>query len=71
MSQPFNPRTGLILVAAEVSGPTGKAGATLILDSGATSTSLNVKLLRSVGYDPDAATERLSDNFLKPRRGGR
>ncbi len=57
MSQPFNARTGLILVEAEVSGPTGSAGATLVLDTGATSTVLNVSLLRSVGYDPDAATE--------------
>ena len=57
MSQAFNARTGLILVEAEVSGPTGKAGATLVLDTGATSTSLNPAVLRSVGSDPDAATE--------------
>jgi predicted aspartyl protease len=57
MSQPFNAKTGLILVEAEVSGPSGKAGATLVLDTGATSTSLNAKVLRSVGYDPDTATD--------------
>ncbi len=55
----FNSRTGLILVEAEISGPTGKAGATLVLDTGATSTSLNVSVLRSIGYDPDAAAERV------------
>ena len=55
MSHAFNAKTGLILVEAEVSGPLGKAGATLVLDTGATSTSLNASLLRSIGYDPDAA----------------
>jgi hypothetical protein len=55
--QPFEAKTGLILVEAEPSGPTGRAGATLVLDTGATSTVLNVSLLRSLGYDPDAATE--------------
>jgi predicted aspartyl protease len=57
MSQPFNASTGLILVEAEISGPTGKVSATLVLDTGATSTSLNTNVLRSVGYDPDTATE--------------
>lgn len=56
MSQAFKAATGLILVEAEISGPTGRAGATLVLDTGATTTSLNANLLRSVGYDPDAAT---------------
>jgi predicted aspartyl protease len=57
MSRAFNATTGLILVEAEISGPAGKVGATLVLDTGATSTSLNPNVLRSVGYDPDAATE--------------
>jgi predicted aspartyl protease len=57
VSQAFHAKTGLILVEAEVSGPAGRAGATLVLDTGATSTVLNVSVLRSVGYDPDAATE--------------
>lgn len=56
MSHAFNARTGLILVEAEVSGPSGRVGATLVLDTGATTTSLNASLLRSIGYDPDAAT---------------
>ena len=59
MSQAFNSRSGLILVEAEVSGPTGKASATLILDTGATSTTLNCSLLRSIGYDPDTATDHV------------
>ena len=33
MSQPFDPRSGLILVEAEVSGPTGMVNATLVLDT--------------------------------------
>jgi hypothetical protein len=57
VSQAFNAKAGLILVEAEVSGPMGNAGATLVLDTGATTTSLNVNVLRSVGYEPDAATE--------------
>ena len=56
MSEAFNPRSGPILVEAEVAGPLGKAGARLILDTGATTSSLNRTLLRSVGYDPDAPT---------------
>lgn len=57
MSHAFNATAGLILVEAEISGPTGKVGATLILDTGATSTSLNENVLRSVGYDPSASTD--------------
>jgi predicted aspartyl protease len=57
MSQSFNRGSGLILVEVELSGPVGKAGATLVLDTGATNTALNGSLLRSVGYDPAAATE--------------
>src|SRR5438067_2346368 len=55
MSQVFNSRSGLILVEAEVSGPTGKVGATPVLDTRATSTILNCSLLRSIDDDPDTA----------------
>jgi hypothetical protein len=57
VSQAFQPLSGLILVEAEVSGPSGKVSATLVLDTGATTTTLNVRVLRSIGYDPDAATD--------------
>lgn len=57
MSHVFNAKSGLVLVEAEVSGPTGKAGATLVLDTGATTTALNANVLRAVGYDPNAANE--------------
>jgi hypothetical protein len=56
MNQTFNASAGLILVKAEISGPTRTGVATLVLDTGATSTSLNANVLRSLGYDPDAAT---------------
>lgn len=54
---PFNAKTGLVFVEAEVSGPAGMAGATLVLDTGATSTTLNRTLPRVIGYDPDAEVE--------------
>jgi predicted aspartyl protease len=57
MTQSFNARSGLILVEAEISGPTGTVGATLVLDTGATSTTLNRSVLRSIGYDPDSTTD--------------
>lgn len=59
MSWPFSARAGLVLVEAEVSGPTGTNAALLVLDTGATTTALNTDLLRSIGYDPDAATESI------------
>jgi predicted aspartyl protease len=57
MSQAFNAKVGLVLVEVEVSGPAGTAGARLVLDTGATSTALNPQVLRSVGCDPDSATD--------------
>lgn len=56
MSQDFDAKTGLILIVAEVSGPIGKANATLVLDTGATNTMLNSRVLRSIGHDPALAT---------------
>jgi hypothetical protein len=60
MSHLFNAHVGLILVEAEISGPTRSVAATLVLDTGATTSSLNATVLRFVGYDPDAATEFVS-----------
>lgn len=51
MSFAFSPRSGPILVGAEVSGPKGKTEAKLILDTGATNTTLRVALLQALGYD--------------------
>ena len=55
MSVAFQPRTGLIIVEAEVSGPSGIVKSTMILDTGATTTTLGLKVLRLVGYDPSMA----------------
>src|SRR4051794_32611822 len=60
VSYAFNAATGVIRVKAEISGPTRSVTVTLVLDTGATTTSLNRNVLRSVGYDPDAATEFVS-----------
>src|SRR5262245_30679296 len=57
MSFPFNARSGLILVDVEISGPAGTSGATLVLDTGATTSTINNSILRLVGYDPDSSTD--------------
>jgi len=53
----FRPESGLIFIEAEISGPKGQAGARLILDTGASSSTINADVLRSAGYDPDASTD--------------
>lgn len=57
MSYSFNARSGLILVDAEISGPSGTARATLVLDTGATTTTINSSVLRSAGYEPSLSTD--------------
>jgi predicted aspartyl protease len=57
MSYPFKAKTGPVFVDAEISGPITVIGAKLILDTGATMSSINVAVLRSVGYDPASATD--------------
>jgi predicted aspartyl protease len=59
MSFPFDHRRGLILARAEVHGPTGAAFLRLALDTGATSTLINVGLLVALGYDPALAPGRV------------
>ncbi len=43
MKYGFNARIGPILVNAEISGPSGTSGATLLLDTGATTSSINTQ----------------------------
>jgi hypothetical protein len=57
MSHPFNARSGPILVDVQISGPTKIRWAKLMLDTGATTNTFNVSVLRSVGYDPAQATD--------------
>jgi len=59
MSVPFDPQQGLIIVPAELWGPTGSVVLRLALDTGATSTVVNVALLVAVGYDPALIPDRI------------
>jgi len=59
MSFPFNPHQGLVIVQAELDGPSGKAVVRLALDTGATGTLINAALFVAVGYDPALAPNRI------------
>ena len=59
MSLPFDPQQGLIVVQAELWGPYGSAVLRLALDSGATSTVVNVAMLVAIGYDPALTSDGL------------
>ena len=59
MSFAFDPDQGLIIVRAELEGPTGSAILRLALDTGATSTLINTGMLVSIGYDPSLAPNRI------------
>lgn len=58
MSVPFDPEYRLVIVLAELEGPSGNAVLRLALDTGATRTLINVGMLVSIGYDPALATDR-------------
>ncbi len=59
MSTPFDPNHRLIIVQAEVAGPSGSALLRLALDTGATRTLVNERLLMAVGYDPTLLSHRI------------
>lgn len=59
MSFPFDPHQGLIIVQSELVGPSATALLRLALDSGATSTLINIGMLISAGYDPALSPERV------------
>jgi len=59
MSFPFDPGQGLIVVSAEIWGPSGSVVLRLALDTGATGTVINAATLVAVGYDPALASERI------------
>ena len=50
MSQAFNAQRGLILIPAELEGPSGTVLLRLALDTGATNTLIGVGALAGVGY---------------------
>jgi predicted aspartyl protease len=56
----FNSTTGPILVNAEITGPAGSVVLKLVLDTGATTTLINLATLRSLGFDPDQSSRRIS-----------
>jgi predicted aspartyl protease len=56
----FSPASGPILVDAEISGPLGSIVLKLILDTGATTSVINIVTLRSIGFDPDRALRRIT-----------
>ena len=55
----FDRDAGLIVVRAELHGPSGSALMHLALDTGATGTVVNAGALVAVGYDPSLAPERV------------
>ena len=59
MSFAFEPRQGLVIVRAELAGPSGNGVFRLALDTGATTTLINVGLLVAIGYDPALAFDRV------------
>lgn len=59
MSSVFNPQAGLVLVRGELFGPSGSIVLRLALDTGATSTMINVGPLATVGYDPSLVPGRV------------
>jgi predicted aspartyl protease len=56
---PFNPKQGLIVITAQIWGPTGDTVVRLALDTGATSTLLNAAVLLTIRYDPALAPHRV------------
>ena len=56
MNSPFAPQRGLIIVRAEVEGPSGTPRLRVALDSGATRTAINRDMLVLAGYDPAQAS---------------
>lgn len=59
MSAPFNPSYRLIIVKAIIFGPADRVSANLALDTGASTTTLSLTLLRLAGYIPEASLEQI------------
>jgi len=55
----FDPRQGLVIVRAEVTGPSGNALLRFALDTGATGTIVNAGPLVAIGYDPALTPNRV------------
>ena len=59
MNFDFDPLRSLVVVRAELWGPSGCGVLQLALDTGATSTLVNVGMLVAIGYDPALTAERV------------
>ena len=59
MNHVFDPARGLIVVRAELHGPSAEVGLSLALDTGASHTMVNVLPLTLAGYLLDTATEHV------------
>ena len=59
MTFAFDPQCGLIIVRAELTGPRGSGILRLALDTGATTTLVNVAMLVAIGYDPALTADRV------------
>jgi predicted aspartyl protease len=56
VSERFDPRARVITVRARLLGPAGSGAATLALDTGATTTLIDPRILQLIGADPAKAT---------------
>src|ERR1017187_3699953 len=54
----FNPRAMSVVVSAQILGPVGEGKADLMVDTGAAYSMLSLIVLRSIGYEPEVATDR-------------
>jgi predicted aspartyl protease len=59
VNYPFNAQRGLIVIQAEIQGPSGSIVLRLALDTGATGTMINVAPLTTIGYDPSLPPDRI------------
>lgn len=59
MTYPFDPEDGLIVVQTELMGASGSAILRLALDTGATTTLVNIGMLVALGCDPAMSPERV------------
>lgn len=59
MTFPFDSEKGLILISVILSGPKGNTSVTMALDTGATHSLVDAKILSNLGYDLNATSEHL------------
>jgi predicted aspartyl protease len=60
VTTPFDPSLGLVVIGAEVEGPTGRVLLPLALDTGGTRTLIESDALTEIGYDPASSSEAVA-----------